>query len=118
VAAGERVEVSDSLTGVRNREYQSVFFLLTDLDLSQFTPDPEEVAGLAALPIQQAMDLFMSRVSTLDVETVTVEPTGKLTPARRKLAVADFIPRIQRYYLAALIAAERVCEGKRDIAIS
>jgi len=118
VAAGDRVEVSDSLTGVKNREYQSVFFLSTKLTLADFVPDPKEVAGLAALPIRQAIDLFTGRIASMEVETVTVEPNGKLTPGRRRIEVSDFIPRIQRYYLAASIAAERVCDGNRDIAIS
>lgn len=118
VGAGDRVEVSDSAAGIHNREYQSVFFLRTELDLSEFVPDPGEVAGLAALPIPEAIDLFAGRLRALDVATIRVEPSGALSPGRRSVEIADFIPRIQRYYLAAAIAAERVFEGKRDIAIS
>jgi len=118
ISAGERVEVSDSPSGIKNREYQSVYFLTTHHDLFEFSPDPSEVAGLAALPIAEAIDLFSGRVPFIEVDTVSVEANGSLIPGRRRIEVADFIPRIQRYYLAATIAAERVSAGKRDIAIS
>lgn len=118
VAAGERVEVSDSLTGIHNREYQSVFFLSTRLDIDQFKPDPGEVAGLAAVDIAASFDLFGGRVDSIVVPTVTVAADGSLSPGSRAIRVDDCIPRIQRYYLAATICAERVCEGKLDLAIS
>lgn len=118
ISAGDRVEVSDSLNGTKNREYQAVFVLVTTLGLEEFRPDPNEVAGLAALPISEAIEFFAGRTASMEVDTVAVEPDGKLTPGRRTIELGDFIPRIQRYYLAATIAAERVCQGKRDIAIS
>lgn len=115
--AGERVEVSDSLSGVHNREYQSVFFLSVDMELSSYRPDPNEVAGLVELPITAALDLFSGRIDSLEVAALKVSAGGTMS-TKRRLSLADFIPRIQRYYLAATIGAERLCDGHRDIGIS
>jgi isopentenyldiphosphate isomerase len=118
ISAGERVEVSDKPNGPRNREYQSVFFLVTELALEEFSPDPKEVAGLASLPIDSGLDLFSGRTPSISVSTVDVQPDGSLMSRMRTLTRDDFLPRIQRYYATALIMAERICDNKRDIAIS
>lgn len=118
ISAGNRVEVSDHPGGPKNREYQAVYFLKTKLEITDYRPDPGEVAGLASLPIPDAIELFSERLPSLTVQTVGVEPDGSLRPQLRTIELTDFIPRIQRYYLAATIAAERICDGKQDIAIS
>jgi isopentenyldiphosphate isomerase len=118
IAAGQRVEVSDKPNGPLNREYQSVFLFPTTKVISDFSPDPEEVAGLASIPIDRGLDLFAERVDSIVVPTVDVSPDGVLVPRMRSITKDEFIPRIPRYYMAALILAERVCDGKRDIAIS
>lgn len=118
IFAGERTEAVDTDDGVRNREYQSVFFFPSTVELHQLRPDPAEVAGLAALPITGALDLFSGRTDAVDAETVMLAAGGALRPGRRLLVREDFAPRIPRYYLAATICAERLCDGHRDIAIS
>jgi isopentenyldiphosphate isomerase len=118
IAAGQRVEVSDKPNGPLNREYQSIFFYPTTKVLNDFSPDPGEVAGLASIPIDRGLDLFSGRVSNIMIPTVDVRLDGILVPRMRSLTKDEFIPRIPRYYMAALILAERVCDGKLDIAIS
>jgi isopentenyldiphosphate isomerase len=118
IDAGQRVEVSDKPNGPLNREYQSVFLLPTTKVLTDFSPDPGEVAGFASIPIDRGLDLFAERVSSIEVPTVDVRPDGVLVSRMRSVTKDEFIPRIPRYYMAALILAERVCDGKQDIAIS
>lgn len=117
LSAGDRVEVSDRHGGPHNREYQAVYFYVADLGLEQFDPDPAEVAGLASIGIADALDLFSGRVKSIEVETVDAE-AGAQNKGTRAISTEDFIPRIQRYYLAASITADRLCDGKLDIAIS
>lgn len=116
--AGKRVEVSDSASGIKNREYQSVYFLSSKISITEFKPDPMEVSGLAAIPIADGLRLFSGALSSVTVPVVDVQPNGKLILRNRTLREEDFIPRIQRYYLTAIIMAERLTEGRLPLAIS
>ena len=118
IFAGKRVEVSDGLTGVKNREYQSVFFYATNQTLVDFKPDPLEVSGLAAIPLQEAIDLFSKSIDQVDVDILNVADDGRTSLGRRTLKVDDFIPRIQNYYLTASIMGQRLSEGRLPLAIS
>jgi isopentenyldiphosphate isomerase len=116
---GERVEVADQENGQRNREYQSVYLMVSDLDFDSFEPDPQEVWGLFKVKLSDGLDLFAGRVD--DVQGVGIsydEQSNAYTSKTRTVSREDFIPRIQRYYLAALISAERALDGKVDLAIS
>lgn len=117
--AGERVEVADQANGQRNREYQSVFFLRSDLELSDYAPDPHEVWGLFWVGLDSGLDLFSGRVDRILIEGIEFDShTGTFQKASRHVSTEAFLPRIQRYYMAALICAQRLIAGEHDIAIS
>ena len=117
VFAGERVEVADQENGQHNREYQSVYFVGTELDLEDFTPQVEEVSGLLWLPLEDGLRLFTGAVSRVSVSQRRFTD-GHWILGARELTSADFLPRIQKYYLAALIMSERLVEGRLPLAIS
>lgn len=117
--AGKRVEVADQDNGQKNREYQSVYFGELPLDLPRLRPDPKEVWGVYGLGVQDGLDLFANRVSQVSSNGIEyVEDSHEFVLKTRSVSVEDFLPRIQRYYLAALICVERIAEGRPDIAIS
>jgi isopentenyldiphosphate isomerase len=115
--AGERVEVTDQSNGQLNREYQSVYFLNHDADLAEYAPEPREVAGLFWIPLAAGLDFFGGRRDTVDLDGVEFD-NGRYAGASRTVTRADFVPRIQRYYLAAMVSVDRLIDGKQDIAIS
>ncbi|KAB7745580.1 NUDIX domain-containing protein [Nostocoides sp. F2B08] len=116
IFAGERIEVADDPGGIRNREYQSVFFLRYDSPIEQFRPDLNEVEGLLWLPIASGIELFSDAIRSTTCEAVIVDGKGT---HRHDIEVArpDFVPRIPRYYLASLLSAVRVLAGESPIAL-
>lgn len=117
IFAGERVEVADQMNGQRNREYQSVYFVTTQVGLEDFTPQVEEVSGILWLPLDDGIRLFTGDASVVSVNQRRFFD-GRWTIDDREITVDDFLPRIQRYYLAALIMSERLIEGRLPLAIS
>ncbi|AZZ39725.1 NUDIX domain-containing protein [Acidipropionibacterium jensenii] len=117
--AGERVEVADQDNGQKNREYQSVYLLRYEPDRPNFTPDPDEVWGLFWISIADGLNLFSGRRATVEMAGMEFDPqTSKFLEKVRTCTVKDFVPRIQRYYVAAMINIDRALSGMTDVAIS
>lgn len=55
---GYRIEVDDQENGQMNREYQDVYIASVDEELSRYTPQKEEIAGLMWMKIDDALSLF------------------------------------------------------------
>ncbi|WBB76683.1 NUDIX domain-containing protein [Micromonospora sp. WMMD1128] len=117
---GERVEVADQSNGQRNREYQSVFLYRCDRPLGVYRPAADEVAALVWLPVAAGMELFTEKVDDLVLRGHTFERSGGQRWEEFTLPVTrdSFLPRIQRYYLTALIMAERLLSNAGPLAIS
>jgi isopentenyldiphosphate isomerase len=120
VALGQRVEVADQANGQRNREYQSVFLYSADIDLGSIKPEPEEITALVWLPLPAGMDLFTGQIDSLSLTGYTYEgaTVGSWEPFELDVSRDSFLPRIQQYYLTALIMAERVLKNAGPVAIS
>lgn len=118
VYIGDRVEVADQDNGQRNREYQAVHLLHLRPDQCDFEPDVQEVFGLYWMKLAEGQDFFARRRSSVIVEGIALSAGSRFHVSELKVTLGDFVPRFQRYYLAALICAERLLEGKKDIAIS
>ena len=113
---GDRVEVADMAGGHRNREYQSVHMLRNDVPLSGYRPDPVEVSALFWLPIPDGYRLFGGTTDRLTLSGHAFGPTWR--PHSREVTRDAFVPRLQRYYVTALIMAERLLAGQEPLAIS
>ncbi len=120
VDLGQRVEVADQENGQRNREYQSVFMYVTDLSLGSLAPEPEEITALVWLPLPAGMALFTDALESLSLEGYTFEGSspGLWEPFTLEVTQKSFLPRIQHYYLTALIMAERLLRNAGPVAIS
>lgn len=119
IFAGKRVEVSDNNEkNVHNREYQSVYFCKSNLAIDDYNPDPEEVSGLAEIPLDESIRLFSGQVSEVNVRTCIYSKDGSIERNNRILKLEDFIPRIQNYYLIASIMGKRLAENQLPLAIS
>ena len=116
---GDRVEVADQTNGQRNREYQAVYLLRCDDELSRYQPQVEEIAGLVWLPITDALELFAGTREVAAIEGIKYDPKQEQwIPVQRDVSKGDFLPRIQRYYLTAAIMADRLVAGQFPLAIS
>jgi isopentenyldiphosphate isomerase len=79
--------------GLIDREHHRVYRLVWTAPLSSFRPDPAEVAGLAAFPAQQLIDLADGRRPAVSAtEAVSVSPDGRLQPAQVSVSRADLVP--------------------------
>jgi isopentenyldiphosphate isomerase len=116
---GYRVEVADQKNGQRNREYQLVYLYRHDAPLSSYSPQVEEVAGLLWVGIQDALALFSGEKAAVQGEGIEYDRRlCSWVPKERLLAVNDFLPRIQNYYLTAAIMGDRMLKLQFPLAIS
>jgi len=116
---GYRIEADDQENGQKNREYQAVYISKVEKNLDEFEPQIEEVAGLMWMRISDALSLFSNNASSVPMEGIVYnEETRQWEQKKRIVTVADFIPRIQQYYLTMAIMGERFIENKYPLAIS
>lgn len=115
---GDRVEVADQDNGQRNREYQAVHLLRLHANRQTFKPDPHEIHGLYWMNLSEGLDFFAGRRRQIHLEGIALNADSEYKESAIEVDIAAFLPRFQRYYLAALVASERLLEGKHDIAIS
>lgn len=97
--------------GLIDREIADVFLLRYAADLTQYTPDPHEVAALVAFTLEDGLALhagecesITARARGLDADTVTITRD-------------DFLPRIDSYVYRVLITARQALNGERYLAI-
>lgn len=114
---GDRVEVADQTNGQRNREYQAVYLLRLDRELEAYDPQVEEIAGLVWIDLADGLRLFSGADRTAQARGIVHEGDG-WTPCERVVSMEDFLPRVQRYYLAASVMADRMIKGEYPLAIS
>jgi isopentenyldiphosphate isomerase len=116
---GYRVEVADQANGQKNREYQAVYLLRLDKSLSEYKPQIEEISGLLWLPIRDGLALFSGTKQSATVIGIAYNREAeRWDDIQRVVTSADFLPRIQKYYLTACIMAERLIEGRYPLALS
>ena len=116
---GYRVEVADQANGQKNREYQAVYILQSNLRLPGYRPQVEEVTGLIWLDIQDGIKLFSGKVHSVIVSGIRYDKTAaEWQSITKTITLLDFLPRIQNYYLTICIMAERLVEEKFPLSIS
>lgn len=115
---GYRVEVVDKESGYRDRELQAVHMVLLEHPLSGYRPQVSEVAGLAWLRLSAAMRLFYGGSVREAGEGIRYdEASGEWVPFQPDLDASVFVPRLERYYLAACVMAERLLENRFPLAL-
>jgi isopentenyldiphosphate isomerase len=114
--AGIRVNVDEFQPGMRNHEFQEVYFLINDQALTAYRPQIEEVAGLAAIPIPFILKLFAREISQITVSGISWESSGSpspsLLPSEMTYSLADVIPSLDQYYQRVALTAQRILRGE------
>lgn len=111
---GVRLSVSESEPGIRDRELQSVFLLRDERPLAAYRPNAAELGALVRFPLPPLLDLLAGELAAVAAEAFV---PGADYPTPAEIAIADFIPALDRYYYRVAIAADRVLRGERHVAV-
>lgn len=115
ISLGIRISASESGNKI-NKEFCHVFFLENDLPLNEYKLQEKEVSGLVEIEINDGLNLFTGVVDKIQCNALFIDNGNKIEKSI-EVRIADFIPRIESYYLKILIMAERFYEGKKGLAI-
>jgi len=91
-----------------DREHQDVYLLRRDRPPSEYKPDPVELAGLCAVPLDALAELLEGRSEAVDATGVfrmVVGKSARFVPGTRSFSAADFIPGDHEHLLRAVRAA-------------
>jgi isopentenyldiphosphate isomerase len=111
---GVRVCANEGEPGIVDRELQDVFLLRSDRPLTDYRPDPAELAALALVPISGVLAVFAGDVAA--VQSASLSP-GARNPEPMTIELDDFIPNIDRYFYRVAIAVDLVLSGARHVAV-
>lgn len=115
---GHRIEVSDQARGYRDREVQAVHMVRLDLEPREYSPQLSEVAGLVWLPVDAGIRLFFGKDPRERAYGIRYDHSaGGWRPFDPELSVDAFVPRLENYYLAVCLMAERLLRGRFPLAI-
>jgi isopentenyldiphosphate isomerase len=129
IYAGTRVCIDEFQQGVRDHEFQEVYFLVDDRDLIAYSPQAGEVGGLVAIQIPLLLQLLTNEIEHIVAPGVIVGNDGKTSPLsspyQRKESILkpqeivvkplDFIPSLDRYYHRIAVLAQRLLRGEQYI---
>jgi len=108
IRLGLRRRVDERPPSHVDREVQEVFCLLTPRRLETFRPDPDEVLGLLAVPLPDALGLVRGDLErAAGLELAAGEVTSRPTVLRRE----DLLPDPDGYFalaLGSIVGAEQV----------
>lgn len=94
VRIGRRWRVDDRVPGILDREIQDIFLARVPISISAFHPDPAEVDGLVALPLEAAGALFRGEIAEVD-----------------GVSFADFVVATDGYYARAHASVAAILAG-------
>jgi isopentenyldiphosphate isomerase len=97
--------------GLIDHQFADVFLLIHDQDIGTYAYQVEEVAGLVALPIDEALEMFAGERDSVEARAVGVQE-GIVRIGRD-----DFIPTIDDYMYKILILAKRALHGEKHLRI-
>ncbi len=107
---GRRVFVYCFTPGVREYEFQDVFFLPRQVQPEKIKLQKEEVDGLLEMEVEAGIELFCGRKQRIKCSVRL--GNGALQPAF--VSSRDFVPCLDNYYCKLLLLAQRYAAGERD----
>lgn len=117
IPLGIKMDVA-RIGAVINREFCDVFFLKRADSPSEYRLDPAEVEGLVSINIADGLALFSGGEKTAEATGVEWDSASSSWRAIRiPVSVADFIPRLDPYYLKVFLMAELMLAGRPIVTI-
>ena len=111
---GTRICIHEAETGVKDRELQDIFLLRDDRPLTDYRPNPVELAALVRFPLGPLLDFMAGDRETFRVRSIA---PGSSVVEEGVVTRGDMIVRLDRYVYRVAIAAERFLTGERHIAV-
>ena len=108
IPLGRRVGIN-KIGDFVDRQICHVFLYQCDQPLKAYDYQPDEVAGLIKLPIDDAMRLLAGETRSV------VAPAVGLQTSEITLTLDDFIPSIDNYIEKILILAQRFFAGEKEL---
>lgn len=107
VPCGQR-RIDARWMGLIDREIADTFVYVSERPLTGYPVMRPEIADLVAVPVNEGLELFAGRRSTIEART----PAGACV-----VAPSDFVPRHEGMYAEALLLARRVLNEERDVTV-
>ena len=98
IAVARRREVTHVPTGILDREIQDIYFLRRDVTIEDLQLNPEEVTGLALVPLTTFQALATNRIASVTAPGIEVR-TGKTVRCEAVSVEGNaLVPRAGGYY--------------------
>ncbi len=120
IYAGIRVCADEFQPGIKDYEFQDVYFLIHNAQLLTYAPQIEELAGLVTIPITQLLQLLTHEIENLTVQAAMFsnpEHPSRFQCCQLQISQTDFIPSLDRYYQRVALTAQRILRGEPYICI-
>lgn len=111
---GLRLSVNEGEPGTVDHELQDVFLLRDDRPLTEFRPNPAELAALVRFPLDALLAFLAEDAATVAGMTCA---SGSSSVARLVATADDFIPQIDGYFYRVAISAMHALRGERHVSI-
>lgn len=114
MSVGTRIAVSETDSGIIDRELQHVFLWRVDDPLTTFRPNPDELESLIQLRLDDVLAIFGDGIVAADALELKAG-SSILTPVL--VTRSEFCSGIDRYPLRVAIAVSAVLRGERYVAV-
>jgi isopentenyldiphosphate isomerase len=111
IRLGLRRRADDHAPGILDRELQEILLARTSLPLEAFRPDPAEVDGLIALPLDAASSLFRREVLEVTGEAFSGASPPSVLPG---IKLSDFVLPGDGYYARACQSIVAIAHGRPE----
>lgn len=118
IPLGRRVCVED-FAGKQNHEFQDVFLLIGQKDLSAYKLDPSELNGLYYFPVEALIRLFTGEINHVVGRGIRVDSAINPNDNYESVTVTtdSFIPSLDQYALRAMIQVRAALRGEKYLHI-
>jgi len=110
IPLGKRVSIA-RYKDIIDCQIADVFFYICDQPLSAYRYQKEEIAGLVAVNVDEALALFSGEVESINA------PAAGLGVPIITISPDDFIPTHDRYFYKTLVLAKRCLNGESHLLI-
>lgn len=117
VPLGTRVDVS-SYRDVSKREIANVYFLRSEIPLTRYHVDTDEIEGLVEIEIETGMQFFSGKTKRIVAKRARWHPKARRwRNITTRLDVKRFVPKMDSYYLTLFIMAKRFLSDEEYLSI-
>ena len=98
--------------GYINHEFNPTYLLETEKNLSELALNPLEVDGVLEASVDDLKNLFNHKVNSIYVSGLLLDEFDNYIPYTGSVAIKDFVPHEDSYYVKVMDTIERYFENK------